>query len=46
VDVAERLEIRNATVERNVGGPADLNESDDDPRGDDIDIAALAGRDR
>jgi hypothetical protein len=47
VDATECLEARNAAVERNVGAPTDLKESDDDPRGDDIDnIAALAGRDR
>jgi hypothetical protein len=43
VDAAQCLETRNATVERNVGAPADLEESDDNLMGDDIDIAARQG---
>ena len=46
VDVAERLETQNATVERNIRVPADVEERDDDLMGDGINIAALAGRDR
>jgi adenylate cyclase len=38
-----RLETRNATVERNVGAPADLKESDDNLTGDGTDIAARLG---
>jgi class 3 adenylate cyclase len=43
VDAAQCLETRNATVERNVGAPADLEESEDNLTGDDIDIAARLG---
>jgi hypothetical protein len=46
LDVAERLETQNATVERNVRVPADVEESADDLMGDGINIAALAGRNR
>jgi class 3 adenylate cyclase len=43
VDVAERLETRNATVEPNVHVPADVGESTDDLMGDGINIAARLG---
>ena len=38
-----RLETRNATVERNVGAPADLKESDENLTGDGTEIAAGLG---
>ena len=46
VDVAERLQTQNATVERNVRVPANVEESADDLMGDGVNIAALAGKDR
>jgi hypothetical protein len=44
VDVAEGVETQNATVERNVRVPGDVEESANDRTGDGINIAALAGR--
>jgi hypothetical protein len=40
------LGIQNAMVERNVRAPADVEECAGDLMGIDINIAALAGRDR
>ena len=41
-----RVETQNATVERNVRVPGDVEESANDRTGDGINIAALAGRNR